>query len=123
GRSMWHVFLDTGREDGLHDRLWAVWDLGLDSGRVDVYEISSAASWCQLVLACPTRAGGRLYPDWRAIAADFDGIHMTLAAIVATQGFTLRTPEGPIAPTYWDLETTLWLRWRFDSAALREVVE
>jgi hypothetical protein len=122
GRSMWRVFLDIGRERSLHPRPWSVWDLRLDSDRANVCEITSAAAWCALVQTCPTHAGGRLYPDWHAIASDFDGIHMTLAAIVATQGFTLQTVAGPIAPTYWDLESTLWLRWRFESASLREVV-
>jgi hypothetical protein len=47
---------------------------------------------------------------------------MTLAAIVATQGFTFASPAGPIAAAYWDLETTLWLRWRFETVTLREVL-
>lgn len=122
GRSMWRVFLEIGREASLHRRPWAVWDVRLYGDRAKVYEIDSAETWCDLVQAYPIRADDRLYPDWRAIATDFDGVHMTLAAIVATQGFTFLTSAGPIAAAYWDLETTLWLRWRFKSVTLREVV-
>jgi hypothetical protein len=122
GRSMWRVFLETGREASLHPRPWVVWDVRPYGDRARVCEIDSAETWCELVHAYATRADDLLYPDWRAIATDFDGVHMTLAAIVATQGFTFVTSAGPIAAAYWDLETTLWLRWCFDSVSLREVV-
>jgi hypothetical protein len=121
GRSMWRAFLEIGTEASLHRRPWAVWDVRLYGDRAKVCEIDSAATWCDLVQAYPIRADGLLYPDWRAIATDFDGVHMTLAAILATQGFTFLTSAGPIAAPYWDLETTLWLRWRFESVTLREV--
>jgi hypothetical protein len=122
GRSMWRVFLDIGREASLHPRPWAVWDVRPYGDRPKLCEIDSAETWCELVQAYPTRGDDRLYPDWRAIATEFDGVHMTLAAIVATQGFTFLTSAGPIAAPYWDLETTLWLRWRFESVSLREVI-
>jgi hypothetical protein len=122
GRSMWRTFLEIGTEASLHRRPWAVWDVRLHCDRARVCEIDSGETWSELVQAYSTRADGRLYPDWRAIATDFDGVHMTLAAIVATQGFTLMTSAGPIAATYWDIETTLWLRWRFDSVSLRDVL-
>jgi hypothetical protein len=122
GRSMWRVFLDVGREASLHRRPWAVWDVRLYGDQAKVCEIDSAETWCDLVQAYPAPADGRLYPDWRAIATEFDGVHMTLAAIVATQGFAFPTSAGPIAAAYWDLETTLWLRWRFKSVTLREIV-
>jgi hypothetical protein len=122
GRSLWRAFLEIGTEASLHPQPWAVWDVRLHGDRAKVCEINGAATWCDLVQAYATRADGLLYPDWRAIATDFDGVHMTLAAIVATQGFTVLSSAGPIAATYWDLETTLWLRWRFESVNLREVL-
>jgi hypothetical protein len=122
GRSMWRAFLEIGREASLHPRPWAVWNIRPCDDRAKVCEIDSAEAWCELVQAYPSLADDRLYPDWRAIATDFDGVHMTLAAIVATQGFTFLTSAGPIAAAYWDLETTLWLRWRFESVSLSEVV-
>ena len=122
GRSMWRVFLEIGTEASLHPRPWAIWGLRPCGDRAKVCEIDGAETWCDLVQAYPTRADGLLYPDWRAIATDFDGVHMTLAAIVATQGFTLLTSAGPIAAAYWDIETTLWLRWRFESVTLRQVL-
>jgi hypothetical protein len=122
GRSMWRSFLEIGSERSLHRRPWAVWDVRSDGDRAKVYEIGSAQSWCDLVQAYSTPADGLLYPDWRAVASDFDGVHMTLAAIVAAQGFTFPSSAGPTAPAYWDLETTLWLRWHFDSVTLSELL-
>lgn len=56
-----------------------------------------------------------LYPDWRAVAQRYDAVHMTLRAIAATQGLLFPTDEGQIAPTFWDVESTFWLRWCFRS--------
>ena len=122
GCSMWRTFLEIGTEASLHPRPWAVWDVRPSYDRVKVCEIDSAQTWCDLVQAYATLPDGLLYPDWRAIAADLDGVHMTLAAIVATQGFQFPNPAGPIAATYWDVEATLWLNWRFESIALREIL-
>lgn len=122
GRSMWRAFLEIGTEASLHRRPWAIWDVRLSGDRAKVWEIDSAGTWCDLVQAYATRADGLLHPDWHAIATDFDAVHMTLAAVVATQGFTFVGTAGSIAPAYWDLETTLWLNWRFDSFSPREVL-
>jgi hypothetical protein len=59
-------------------------------------------------------------PDWSAVSRDVDAVHVTLPAIVAAQGFGLRTARGITAPAFWDVESTLWLRWRFASARLLE---
>ena len=122
GCSMWRTFLEIGTEASLHPRPWAVWDVRPSYDRPKVCEIDSAQTWCDLVQAYATLADGLLYPNWRAIAVDLDGVHMTLAAIVATQGFQFPNPAGPIAATYWDVEATLWLNWRFESVALREIL-
>jgi hypothetical protein len=122
GRSMWRMFLEIGTEASLHPRPWAVWDVRPHGDEGEVCEIQRAETWCDLIQAYPIRANGLLYPDWRAIATDLDGVHVTLAAIVATQGFTLQTSMGPVAAAFWDIETTLWLRWRFESVTPREVL-
>jgi hypothetical protein len=31
--------------------------------------------------------------------------------------------DADLAPGYWDVETTFWLRWRFGSVRLEETVE
>jgi hypothetical protein len=62
-----------------------------------------------------------LYPDWYQIAKDFDGVHLTMRAILAIQGFAFDTSHGMIAPSYWGVESVLWLRWCFTSIELREI--
>ena len=67
--------------------------------------------------------GDLVYPDWDAIAADFDAVHLCLAGVVAIQGFSFRSAYGLTAPGYWDVETTHWLRWSFQQPRLVEVVD
>jgi hypothetical protein len=62
--------------------------------------------------------GGLLYPHWPHVAEDFAGVHLTIRAVVACQGFSFRAKRGITAPGYWDLEQTLWLRWAFVSKSL-----
>jgi len=50
-------------------------------------------------------------------------VHITISAIAAIQGMRLETPRGLLAPSYWDVETTFWLRWSFTSVALVETVQ
>ncbi|MDQ4502354.1 hypothetical protein [Sinomonas sp. ASV322] len=48
---------------------------------------------------------------------------MTAQTVVAYQGIWLDV-EGntTIPPTYWDVESTLWLNWRFRGARLTEEI-
>jgi hypothetical protein len=72
-------------------------------------------------MAYPRLAGNLLYPDWPAISADWDGVHMTPQAIAATQGQYLLTESGTVAAPYWDVESTLWLCWCFDTVHLLSI--
>jgi hypothetical protein len=47
---------------------------------------------------------------------------MTQRAVVASQGLYFASSAGIIAPPYWDVESTLWLRWSFTSTELIEVL-
>lgn len=55
---------------------------------------------------CPIRSE-RIYPDWTALAADYDAVHLTEAGQWATR---LTRPANLYG---WDCESTLWLRWAF----------
>lgn len=121
GRSMWRVFLELGTEASLHRRPWSVYELQ-PTRAAKVLEIASARAWCVFVQRYAKVADDLLYPNWPQVARDFDAVHMTLAAIVATQGFAFPSSPYAIAAAYWDVETTLWLRWCFASIRLREVV-
>lgn len=47
------------------------------------------------------------YPDWLAVAEDFDGVHLT------EEGQWQTRLSHPANLYGWDCECTLWLRWKF----------
>jgi len=120
--SMWRSYLATYYDDALFPLPWRVWRLRPRAGEILVREIATADQWAHFIDAYGILHGEYLYPDWRAAAAEYDAVHLTARAVVALQGFSLRTPRGLTAPTYWDLETTFWMKWCFNGAELVEVV-
>lgn len=113
---MWELYLDTTRSS-LFPPPWEIWMVRPVPG-VDVLEIASATAWAALVSEHPLRHEGLLYPDWRSVSRTHDAVHVTLRAIAATQGVCLRAGNETLAPAYWDVESTLWLRWCFEGAEL-----
>jgi hypothetical protein len=120
GPSMWRSYLESYRGSDLHPLPWQVWSLPA-AGRVT--EVAGARDWVGLIERYPLVLGDLVYPDWDAIAADFDAVHLCLAGVVALQGFSFSSAYGLTAPGYWDIETTHWLRWSFQQPRLIEVVE
>jgi hypothetical protein len=118
---MWRTYLDLNEYSSLHPRPWHTWAVEPHPNAV-VQEIASASQWVELVLSHPRRERGWLFPDWNSVARQCDGVHMTLRAIAATQGLYFPTEQGLIAAPYWDVESTFWLRWCFDSVKLVETV-
>lgn len=47
--------------------------------------------------------------DWYKVSLSFDGVHVTTEAIQAEKEGSYRPPTFQD----WDLESTLWLKWRF----------
>ncbi len=121
---MWRMYLECGGESTLFPKPWAVWSVK-PKATVKIREIESAEDWEKLILAYPRRGKGGLFPDWQRIAhgiEGYDAVHMTLQAIAALQGFPLKTTEGLIAPSYWDIETTIWFHWCFETVSLVEKI-
>jgi hypothetical protein len=119
GRSMWRTYLDFfyyGSD--LFPLPWYTWEV---QAQGCVLDITSAVEWAAFVDAYPQIHDSKVYPDWSAAARDVDGVHMTLPGIVATQGISFPIARGLTAPAYWDVETTLWLRWVFTLVQLREI--
>jgi hypothetical protein len=118
GCSMWRALL--GPYDSMMYPLpWHTWELEVNAD-IKIAEITSASSWVELVCSHGRASKGFLYPDWLKIAREFDAVHITLPAIAAAQGFYFSVPAGVIPPTFWDVETTFWLRWCFSGARLVE---
>jgi hypothetical protein len=116
GSDMWEMYLEAYRGSTLYPEPWHTWDLELDQGSLSVAEIVSARSWVDFVCAAWSRGRGGVVPDWAAAAERYDAVHVTLPAVAAAQGFRFATPHGSIAPVFWDVECTFWLRWRFAGA-------
>jgi hypothetical protein len=113
---MWWCYLQLHRGSTLFPLPWRVWSVRA-SNDANVLEITTAAEWVDLVSADPMHRNGFLYPDWRLLADRWDGIHMTVRAVAATQGMGFSLGRHVVAPAYWDVESTLWLRWAFTEVA------
>lgn len=113
---MWELYLEV-TQSSLFPPPWEIWKVE-PTPDVDVLEIASATTWAELVSEYPLRHEGFLYPDWRSVSRDHDAVHMTMRAVAATQGVCLRAGNDTLAPTFWDVESTLWLRWCFEDAEL-----
>jgi len=118
---MWRTYLGLHENSSLHPRPWNTWAVEPRPG-VIIREITSACDWVEFVLAHPMRHGDLLFPDWQAVVRKYDAVHMTLRAIAATQGLHFPTDQGIVATGYWDVESTLWLRWCFKDVRLVETV-
>lgn len=120
---MWRLYLERyrgGAGPTDYERPWETWAVEPEPD-ARVLEIASATHWVDFVTAYPRWGGRMLFPDWRAVAQHHDAVHMTLRAIMATQGIFFPTDTGEVVPTFWDVESTFWLRWCFRSAQLVEL--
>ena len=119
--SPWRTYLDLNRGSTLHPLPWHTWHVVPVADAV-IYEVTTAADWADFVSSDPISRNSMLYPNWAGSAQRYDAVHMTLRAVVATQGLYFASPAGIVAPPYWDVESTLWLRWSFASTELIEVL-
>lgn len=115
GVGMWELYLHTYHPQ-LARKPWEIWALEV----IDepVIEIASAQDWVRFVESFEERFEGLIYPDWRKVAEEAAGVHLTVRAIAAIQGFSFETQHGITAPGFWDVEQTIWLRWAFRSPHL-----
>jgi hypothetical protein len=119
GPSMWRTYLNLHYEPDLHPLPWRIWRLEADANAA-VREIASAREWVDFVERYPARGAHLVSPDWVSASRDYAGVHLTLRAIVAAQGFSFATDRGMTEPQYWDVESTRWLSWKFGSPVLVE---
>lgn len=112
---MWRMYLRGYEDSSLYPDPSITWHVR-PRHDVAVYEIDGATRWVELLDSYPRIHQGLVYPDWARIAELYDAIHVTLRAVVATQGISFAGRGGPTAPPFWDVETVWWLRWCFSSA-------
>jgi len=65
--------------------------------------------------AARTSIRSHLVPDWRSVAEHYDGVHLTWAGLITTEGCVTDLGEGDVAMMrYWSSERTHWLADVFD---------
>jgi hypothetical protein len=89
-----------------------------------VYEVDGTETWVDLVNRYPLevtrsrrhdwwrttgRTGRWFIPDWHAVAAGYDAVHLTVAAYLATPGRALDVEGGATVLAGWDPDVTFWL--------------
>jgi hypothetical protein len=110
---MWRTYLQTQGENMLWPKPWHVWRMK-PATNLKIYQVSSAQAWAALVRQHHHQSNGFLRPEWRSIAGVADALHISPAAACAIDGLSLATDRGPVAPTYWTVESTFWMHWCFD---------
>ncbi|MEO1055340.1 MAG: hypothetical protein AAFY28_00345 [Actinomycetota bacterium] len=68
------------------------------------------------LLSVPGQRGARvamrhhLVPDWRSVADAYDGVHLSWAGFLTSEGCITDLPDGDVTMLrYWGSERTLWL--------------
>lgn len=65
--------------------------------------------------AVRTEIAVHVLPDWEGVAADFDGVHLSWAGFLTSEGYISDLANGGITMMrYWGSERTLWLHDVFD---------
>jgi hypothetical protein len=115
-QGMWREYIERAVPGTGFGRPWHIWKLQVSRG-ARVWEVDSASAWADLNTSYPLAADGLIYPNWLSIAADYDAVHLSARAVAAIQGIRVKSQMGVIAPSYWDVESTLWLHWKFDAVS------
>lgn len=78
---------------------------------VRVYEIKGPADWHELCLRYTGKGDdGRLAPDWGAVAADWDGVHLTFGGLLSCEQSRYEKDGQWSKHQFWHVEETHWLR-------------
>ncbi len=112
--SAWMPVATTGLIHYVPDELW---HLEL-CPRLPVAEIHTVSDWRALCNEAPgcNDTNGLIEPDWQALARRFDGVHLSVAGLLAVQGVPIADKDGVAMLWGWDAESTAWLNWCVTSA-------
>ena len=118
-------------EDPLGEEEFEVWAVGIDPA-ARVYEVHEPGDWARLAAIHPRdvtasrsndwnrwtgREGQWILPDWRSVAAQWDGVHVSVAGYLSTSRMAVDSEGGAASLLAgWDADQTLWLRDVFTDA-------
>ena len=101
-----------------------------------VYEITGPAAWAALARRYPAIDPGghhrpmapdgslepgeppEIVPEWPTVARDWEGVHVSLGAVLLATDVWVTDAAGRSRFWAWDVEGTYWLRWPFDRSTL-----
>lgn len=98
-----------------------LWRLPVDQD-ARMFEVRDAWDWHALCARHPMPARetpgaeadeGLVAPDWAAVAADWDAVHLTVGGLLLAAQRTVERDGVRTRHRAWDSEQTLWLRWVF----------
>ena len=110
-------------EDGFGQKNARCWPVTPRPG-ARIYEISSPEDWTELAGRYPIDvsksrrhdwwratgwAGRWLIPDFAAVAADYDAVHLSVAGYLTTAGRALSVDDARTVLAGWDPDQTFWL--------------
>ena len=121
-RGMWREYIERAVSGTGFKRPWHIWKI-CASPSARIWEANTASAWADLSMRYPLIENRLIYPNWPAIAEDYDAVHLTAMAVAAIQGVRISTEKGLLVPSYWDVESTLWLQWRFEAVSEVETVD
>jgi hypothetical protein len=112
----------AGREDGHGETEAIVRPVGL-AANARVFEIDGPGAWQRLVTGYPRTAtatyrhtwawtgwdGEWLVPRWPAVAADWDGVYLSVAGYLSTAGRLLPAGSARTLLAGWNPDETYWL--------------
>jgi hypothetical protein len=113
----------TLAEDGLGEKRARCWPVRPRPG-ARIFGISGPDRWIELVSRYPVdvsksrrhdwwratgRAGRWLIPDFAAVAADYDAVHLSVTGYLTTAGRALPVEDAHTVLAGWDPDQTFWL--------------
>lgn len=130
GVSSMFAALDWGTCDigiGFSGPPWASWRLQVPHS-ARIFEVDGPLTWHDLCLRYPAEVikdpgrpdfsgdDGQLEPNWSAVAADWDGVHLTFGGWLTSEQVRIESPAGWTYHWDWEAEQTKWLRWLFTAS-------
>lgn len=107
--SQWTAYAH-GAADHISDFPIPAWRMRFHQ-EVRVFEVNHPADWHDLCEGYPAEGeDGRLLPDWFAVSADWDGVHLTLGGLLTCEQNRFEKDGRWSMHHFWHAESTYWLR-------------
>ncbi|WP_182908730.1 hypothetical protein [Microbispora sp. H13382] len=119
GRSSWQAAIESSYVPADPAQL-TEYSLAFEPENVRIFTIDRPADVGSLVSRYATCEDGRSLVDWRAVAREYDGVHLTFRGLLTAQGVPIKTGAASFVLHGWDAESVARFDCRhFDDVATR----